>query len=408
MKLEIKPPKTAVFLLISLLSRGLAAELAGYERVMGNSGFATALPGGLAGGENADASGLMRGFSASLGSSLFYDSNVGQSPDTLADPALDDFVFMLSPALQWTRGTSSWDLTLGAGGSFGENFNESEYSSTNYNLSGAAGYRAGRLKLGGSTNYQYNEGTNRYYSGVVTTSSYGVGLSADYEISSKTSLVSTFGSVWSQPEGDLEETASQSGNLSAMWRFSPLLAFGPGLGYSRASGDLQPTRTTWGPTLSADYKLSSKVSLSARGGLDFVDYDGGGSDHSFSSEINASYALNALCRLNLAVSRGVQADGALEGGFREGTNLRFSVDQRIGKVRAALGLGYEHSAYLAASGRTPRPAIDYYNADLSFSMPFFGDKASASVFARYSESVSDELDQDWKGVQTGIAIDYKF
>jgi hypothetical protein len=404
--------KFPFIILWGFLCRGLAAEMPDIGSQVGGAGFAAPPPGlvtgGLSSGDGDEMLELFRGLSLGFGTSLFYDSNVGQSPDTRDFPAQDDFILMLSPSLRWARASSTWNFGLGARGSFGEHFENSDYSSKNYGLDGSIGYRAGRLKLGGSASYAFNEGVNRFYRGVVAESTYGVGLSAAYEMSPKTSLEASFGSSWRQPEGRLGETESQNGNLSAMWRYSSLLRIGPGLSYSRATGEFQLPRTSWGPTLSADYKLSKKVSVNGRVGFDFVDYDGGSSDHAFSTAINASYALSPLTRMSLGLSRGVQADGSVAGAFRESTALRFSVDQKIGRVRAGLGLGYEYSSYSSGSGRSPRSPLDFYTGDLSLSMPFWGDRAAASVFLRYSDSVSDELFQDWSGIQTGVSVNFQF
>ncbi|MEX1114874.1 MAG: outer membrane beta-barrel protein [Akkermansiaceae bacterium] len=413
---QIKFPSTAMVLL-ALACGAPAVEGQVMVAGAGNSGFRAPPPNLVSGGSlglGDGAEGALRDFSLSLASSLFYDTNAGQSPDTPEYPVQADLVLMLSPMVQWSRASKDWNFALSANGSYGENFNEDQYNTKNYGFNGSAGYRAGRLSLAGDVSQSFNEGSNRFYGGIVSQMDYGLGLSAAYEINPKTSLTSSFSSSWSQPDDSFGETESRSGNLSAMWRYSSLLRFGPGLGYGSSSGDLQTTRTTWGPTLSADYKLSNKVSLSARGGLDFVSYDGddsgdGGSDHAFSTEINASYALNARCGMSLSLSRGVQADGSLEGSFREGTALRFSVNQKIGgKLTAAVGLGYEHSAYLTDSGMTPRPAVDFYTGDFTLSMPWWGDRASAATFIRYTGSVSDDPLQDWNGLQTGVSINLNF
>lgn len=388
------------------VSDGSSGTLAGVA-----SGFAAPLPGALlssSGPLTDDAVGLLSGFSSSCGASAYYDSNIGQRAGTAADPKLDDFILSISPSLQWIRGTSTWNLSVAASGSYQHHLEDSDYDSMNRSFSASGSYLAGRLKLGGNVRQSFSEGSNRFYGEVIRQSSYGIGLTAAYEISPKTSLVSSFNSSWNEPDSGLGATENQSANLSAMWRYSPLLRFGPGLGYSSASGDLQSARSTFGPTLSADYQLSRKVSLNGRVGLDSASSGDAGTNQTVSSSLQASYQLNRLWGFNASMSRGIQADGASSGVFREDTALRFGVNYQVRRVSAAVGLGYVHSTFLAPSDSIQSPAIDYLSLDTSLSFPFSGDRASATIFFRYNESVSDSEARDWDGFQTGVSVNYRF
>jgi hypothetical protein len=375
------------------------------------AGFAAPVPGALlssSGLSLEDADSLLSGLSISCGASAYYDSNIGQRAGTAADPRQDDFILSISPSVQWLRGTSLWNLSLAASGRYGHPFEDSNYDSMNRSFSVSGAYHAGRLELSGNLNQGFSEGSNRYYGEVIRQSSYGMGFTAAYEISPKTSLISSFNSSWNEPDSGLGATENQSANLSAMWRYSPLLRFGPGIGYSSASGDIESVRSTLGPTLSAVYELSRKVSMSGRVGLDFADSGDSGTNQTVSSSLAASYRLNRLWEFDASMSRGIQADGGSRGAFREDTALRFGVNHPIRRVAAAVGLGYVHSTYLASSDSGQSPGIDYLSIDTSLSLPFSGNRASATVFFRYNDSVSDNEAQNWDGFQSGVSVNYRF
>lgn len=375
------------------------------------AGFAAPLPGALlpsSGLSTGDADALLSGLSISCGASAYYDSNIGQRAGTAADPVQDDFILSISPSLQWGRGTSLWNLNVAASGSYGHHLEGSNYDSMNRSFSASGAYHAGRLELSGNLSQGYSEGSNRYYGEVIGQSSYGMGFTAAYEISPKTSVVSSFNSSWNESGSGLGATENQSANLSAMWRYSPLLRFGPGIGYTSASGDIESARTTIGPTLSADYELTRKVSMNGRVGLDFADSGDSGTNQTVSSSLAASYRLNRLWGFNASMSRGIQADGGSSGTFREDTALRFGVNHQMRRVTAAVGLGYVHSTYLESSGSIQPAGIDYLSIDTSLSLPFSGNRASATVFFRYNDSVSDNEAQNWDGLQTGVSVNYRF
>lgn len=380
----------------------------------GNAGFAQPLPGssGFAAPVGFDeAEDLLAGLAISASASSFYDSNLNQSAGTAADPKEDDFVQSLSSSLRWARNSALWNLSLGMLGSYELPLTESDLASFNYGFNGSAGYQAGRLKLALNLNQSISEGSNRFAAAVVRQLSYGVGLSAAYEYSPKTSLVSTYNTSWSDGGSGVSATGSRSANLSAMWRYSPLLQFGPGVSYSDDGGDSLDDRTTIGPTVSANYQFSRKVSVNGRIGWEFVnggDSSDEGSSPSLSTSIAAAYAMNRFWGFNLSLNRGVEAEGLADAGFRESTALQFSVNRRLGRANAVLGVGYDHTRYLDSAEGGAGEGIDYLNSSLSVSMPFFGDRASATVFLRYNDSISDDPLRNWDGMQTGVSLNYQF
>lgn len=348
--------------------------------------------------------GLQGGFSTSM----MYDSNVNQSPDTEDFPARGSMVATFSPSLQWSIANSAWTASLALNGGYDFNFGNQEYNGLNYSAAGSVGYDGGRWNIGGRFQESYNDGQNRYFAAKVSQFSHGFGLNGSFSLSPKTSLTSGWNSSWSDPGDGFGGSENHSLGVSAMWRYSPLLRVGPGIRWTRASGETQPGRDSVGPSLSLIYQLSRKVSLQGSLNMQYASYEQGGSDQFLAGGLTASYAFNRLWSFNLSLNRDAQADGSLNGGFRETTALRFGMSRKVRRARLALGLGYEHSGYTNSSQAEARPATDYTTADISLGMPVWGDRASASVFLRYKDSVSTELSRDWSGMQAGCSLNFRF
>lgn len=350
----------------------------------------------------------LRKFQVACSTLLMYDSNVGQSPDNAANPAQGSMVATVSPSLQWATENSAWTAGLSISAGYSLNFDNENYNGTDYSAAGSVGYDGGRWNLNGDFRESYNEGQNRYYGATVAQFGHGFGLGGAFILSPKTSLTAGWNSSWTEPDGGFGATESHSVNLAAMWRYSPLLQVGPGIGWTRDSGDTQQGRDSLGPSLKLVYQLSRKVSLSGNLQMQFASYDGGGSDHFMAGGLTAAYVLNQLWAFNLSLNRSANASGAVAEGFQETTGVRLGVSRKLLRATLGLGLGYEHSAYTTASQMEASPDTDYTTADLSLAMPVWKDHATGTVFVRYNDSASNNLTENWSGTQVGCSLNFKF
>lgn len=351
---------------------------------------------------------LLSGLKLGALTSVFYDSNPGQAPGTDESPEEGSLAFTFSPSLGWRRDDSKWRTELNAKAGYNEYLDGDSYSGGSYALGASAAYDGGRWDLVSRFRHSYSDGVNRYYAASVSQKSYGAGLEATYDLSPKTSVRASWDSSWSVPDGGFGETENHVASLSALWRYSSLLRFGPGIAIRNSTGDLQQSRNSIGPILSAAYQLSKKVSIDGSVGLDFTRYDAGGGDHFVSSRIAAVYELDRLWSFNASFVRAAEADGSLAGGFRETTGIRLGVNRKIRRMSASFGLGYEHSAYPVEDGGVERSDVDYLTADLSLSFPIWADRASGLVFLRQQHSGSDDLTRDWDAMQAGFSLSLNF
>lgn len=351
---------------------------------------------------------LVSGLRLGAGLTFFHDTNPGQAPGTSEDPEDGSAALTFAPTLSWLGENTRWRSELSAKAGYNEYLDGGQYSGGNYSFAGSTAYDGGRWDLVARFRHAYADGVNRYYAASVSQMSYGAGMEGSYELSPKTSLRVSWDSSWSVPDGGFGATENHVSSISALWRYSPRLRFGPGVALKSASGDIQERRDSVGPMMTVAYDLSRKISIQGTLGIDVTRYEYGGDDAFVSSRISAEYELNRLWSFNTSFIRSAEADGSLAGGFRETTGIRFGVNRKIRRVTAALGLGYEHSDYLGSDGESARDDVDYVTGDLSLSFPLWADHATGMVFLRNQQSGSDDLSRDWDAIQTGLSLSLTF
>jgi hypothetical protein len=375
------------------------------------SGFMSALPGSPGGGGWADD--LLDGFNLSTTVSATYDSNVTQSPGQAGTPALDDFILSVGGGLGYMSKSPEWTYGGNYQGSYNSYCNHPDFSG--YSQSGGivGNYAGGRLSSTMSLGVGRESGSNRYYgaSNFIEQTRLNLGFSSRYLISPKTTLAGDFSESFTMASGgNFGNTNSFSMGASALWRYSPLTELGPGIRYSVNSSGGQNDRTTIGPTLSVNYKLSSKVSMNSRLGMDFASYaESGSSNPSLSAAVGLNYKASRLWGLNFSLFRDAQADPTLAGRYTEITSLRLGYLRQIRRATLNLGLGYETNRAVnsGTSAGGASPASDYWSFDGSLGMAVFSNTTMASIFVRYSDqsgSASDSFD----AVTVGVSLSRSF
>ncbi len=356
-------------------------------------------------------------FASTLG--LTYDSNVSQGAVTPSETQQSDVYLSLGGSANYQSKAS--ELTFGASynGSYNQYFNNTDFSGFNQGAGLTASYDAGRLSVTGSLGVAYDKGSNRNYgSEVVGQTSFNTSLSARYRMSPKTSLTGNLNQSFTTSSGDFNETNNFSMGTSALWRYSPLTEFGPGIRYTSSSDGTGDGRTSVGPTITVNYKLSTKVSLNSRLGVDFASYeDGGSADPTFSTSLALDYRASKLWGMNLSLFRDTQADPNVSGGYSEVTALRIGYNRKIRRATLNLGCSYETTTYSVpayegvVSGTTPipppQPDRDYLSFDSSLGMTIFQNTTFASIFIRYSDQSGGGANA-FDAVQTGVSLSRSF
>lgn len=373
------------------------------------SGF-TGSPSGLpVGGGLGDS--ILDGFGIGATFSTRYESNVTQSPGMPIAPILDDFILSAGLNLNYLSKAAAWTFGGNYRGSYDGYINQSDYSGFNQGAGLVANYNGGRISASITGALDFDRGANRYYSSSNFVERTNISTSANvrYRLSSKTAIQGNIGQSFSTSSGDYDDTQSYDLGLSALWRYSPLTEWGPGLRYTVRTGSSQLDRTSVGPTVTVNYKLSSKISMNSRIGVDFASYEGGGSsDPMVAASIGMNYAASKLWGMNFSLFRDAQADPSQAGAFTEVTALRLGCNRKIRRATLNLGCGYEmNTSEFPADKTSSRGDRDYITFDASLGMPIFSNTTSASLFIRYNDQ-SGSITDSWDSFSTGLSLSRSF
>jgi hypothetical protein len=356
---------------------------------------------------------VLDGFSygANLGGT--YNSNVTQSPGGSFAPVESDFFLTLGGRLKYLSKSSGWTFGGVAGASYDAYFNNSDFSGLNYDAKGMVSYQGGPLNLSLESGVSMARGSNSYYSSsfaeILTTSTT---LTGRYSLSPKTTHAGNIGQTYTSANSSFNDTESFDAGAAMLWRYSPLTEFGPGLRYSYRTGSEQTGRSAIGPTLNLNYKLSTKVMLNSRVGVDFPSYEEGGSvDPTFAAAIGVKYEASALWGMDFSFYRDTLADQEVAGSFTQLSSVRLGYHRKIRRATLNLDASYELSSFdttsqapALASGREDRKA---YALGAALSMPVFYNRCTATVFARYGDQNGAAF-ETWDAAQFGFILGRKF
>jgi hypothetical protein len=352
-----------------------------------------------------------RGFSIAAMLAGTYDSNVTQGSDsTNGKSAQSDYI--VSPAVNLAYVTEGDHLYFGtlANATYDQYGNQSDYSGLNYDVSGFAAYRGGKIIASLVSEVTRDRGTNRLYGDFVEQTMLNNRLTARYRISPKTALLVTVSQQSTVVDtAGFNDTSSFNAGIAGLWSVTPLIDFGPGFRYGIRAGDNQSDRTTVGPNLNLNYQLTTKVALRSTAGLDFVDQGFGSSDAEANWALNLNYQASEIWGLNLSLFRDTQSNATADGGLDEITNYRIGYKRKIRRATLNVGVGYEIRTQASVEGNTSNnQGYDFLTLDSSLSMPVFGDSADLTFSLGYRNLESDDSDRSWDGVQTGLGLLWKF
>lgn len=372
------------------------------------SGF-SGLPGGF-GGLGGMRGPLPRGFNLSTTFSGTYDSNPSQGYGPPNQSGESDFFLTLGGTISYLSTAPVWTFGATYTGGYSLYFNNDDLSGYFQSASGSVNYNRGPLNATLNVGIDFGSGANRYYASLVDQWSYNYGLSARYTISPKTTVEGSFSQSLSSTSGNTySDTGSFDLGASALWRYSPLTEFGPGIRYTSRTGSSLQDRTTVGPTLTLNYDLTAKVSLNSRVGVDFVEYSRGGDsgDPTFSASIGLNYQANQLWGMSLSYFRDAEADPSSPVAFNEISSLRLGYHRNIRRAVFNFGISYETNTFENPGllGLT-QPDRDYFTVDTSLGMPIFANACNASVFMRYQDQSGGF--NSWDSFQVGFSLNRSF
>jgi len=374
------------------------------------SGFG-GLPGGIGGlgGLGGMRGPLPRGFNLSASLSGTYDSNPSQGYGPATEAGESDFFMTLGGSISYLSTAPVWTFGVNYSGGYNFYFNNDDLSGYVQSASGSVNYNRGPLNATLNVGIDFGSGANRYYASLVDQWSYNYGLTARYTISPKTTVTGNFSqSLTSTTGGTYSDTGSFDLGASALWRYSPLTEFGPGIRYTSRTGSSLQDRTTVGPTLTLNYDLTAKVSLDSRVGMDFVEYSRGPSaDPTYSASIGLNYQANELWGMSLSYFRDTEADASTIASFNEISSLRLGYHRNIRRAVFNFGVSFETNTFENPGllGLTQHDR-DYFTVESSLGMPNFANACNASVFMRYQDQSGGT--NSWDSFQVGFSLSRSF
>lgn len=328
---------------------------------------------------------MREGFSASASLSATYDSNPRQGYGGGSNDA--DMFATLGGMIGYHTTASELTFGISYSGSYSAYADQTNLNAYNQGAQAWAKYEGGPLSVNLNVGLTTNDSANRYYGAVVKQTSINYGLSGRYRLSDKTVLTGNVGQHFTQASGGYTDTTSLTAGLSVLWRYSERTEFGPGVRYTADSGMSDNFRTSFGPTVTCNYKLSGKISLNSQLGLDFIDYEAGGDDTMVSAMIGLNYRASELWGMTMSFYRGGQAAPTLDNGTMEVNNFSLSYYRKIQRGVWTLGMTYETTS----RGTVTNPNgmsddSDYFGVFTGYSMPVFKDTCNLSTNLNWSEN----------------------
>src|SRR5690606_609280 len=152
------------------------------------------------------------------------------------------------------------------------------------------------------------------------------------------------------------------------------------------SGERNVDRSTYSPLIRAKYRLTTKVAFDGSVGVSFFDYANGASaDSAVFTSLGLHYKASRFWSMNLSVLNDSVTDESIVGAFRETFTVRMGIDRKISRAKLGVGLSYESIERYRPTGGLIGADTESFAIDSLLTVPLMGDKAEATVFARWRD-----------------------
>lgn len=348
-------------------------------------------------------------FSGSVGLNVMYDSNVTQGSAGGIFEEQSDMVIAPSAQASYVIQNSAW--RLGGGANVTRQFfqDRDDFNATNFGFNLFGGYQSEKLVATFTSGMASSAGVNRFAGTFIEQDSYNLGFLGRYRFSTKTSLVAS----WNQSRTEAQtngfgDNSSSTFGLSALWQATPLLSIGPGLRYGvRAAADNRDF-TVFGPTVSANYQLSTKVKLRSAVGIDSIDSPNGGSNTAVNFSVGLSYNASEFWGANLSMIQDTQPT-ILGSGVDETFGIQLGFWRQIRSARASLGLSF--------NDRSPADSVpttvgvreaQFLSLSAGLAMPVLRNNANLAFNLNWMDQSLGDGSRSWDGFQVGTSLQWQF
>jgi hypothetical protein len=243
--------------------------------------------------------------------------------------------------------------------------------------------------------YAELSGTDRITGNFTTGTVYSVGVRANRQIATRTSLYG--GLTYSESDyssGGNRGSQNTTANFGGLWRASERTSVGSSIRYSRSESDNTGTRDAWALLAELRYKAGERIWLSASLGPEFTsDSRSGDNSVGVRAEIDARYVINE--RWTWKNSLGTATIPSPNDVGYVVNNLNFTSQLSHQLVRATLsgGFSFDYTEYESV-GAVVRPREDEqnYSLFLAYSRNLFSERVSFDTTVRYR---MNEGNRDW-------------
>lgn len=327
------------------------------------------------------------GWDFGVSTGLYYSSDVTRGGRALPGTSASDTILFVGTSATYRSAGRRWWFGGGLDLGYQQYFENSQFSGFTYGANVQGGFDGGKVDASGSLNYSFDRGGNRNFNGFSENARLSANLQLGYTLSPKTKIDGRFSTDLISPQQTGNgNTNTMRLDISGLWKATPLTTIGLGIAWSEQGGDRQGDRTTLGPVLRINYKLSSKIALNSSFGLDFVEYSAGGDEIGYDIRIGANYRASALWGMNLTFFAGTEPQGNFAGGFRDIANLRLGYNRRLGRNQLNLGVSWETSTLSNPAGvAVGNGDRDYLSFDASLSRAIPLIRGGGTVFFNWQD-----------------------
>ena len=240
-------------------------------------------------------------------------------------------------------------------------------------------------------------------------------LNFEHDYSPKTILklgLSQRGTIFSG--AGLQDNEFYDLRLSALYRVTPKITLGPDVVAGVNLAQNSPDQRFQSVNMNANYELTGKVTVKAKGGFMVNEYASGGQAAFGTSifDLGAQYTPKAGTSLNLMAYRNLNNSAALVGQDFIATGFSLSVIHTVlTRWQPQLQLGYENDQYIGNLPSIPSGRVDnYYFLTPALAYNFLtDDRLKLRIFYTIrTNSSNQEQSYGWQDTQVGVQLSSTF
>ncbi|GAA5495217.1 hypothetical protein Rhal01_01392 [Rubritalea halochordaticola] len=348
--------------------------------------------------------------SATISGSLRYDDNIFLEEDDEES----DLIASLAPTLSIANSedaTNQWSFDYTPAARF--YFDNSDLDTLDHDVNAKYAKRLPKTSFDAHAYYSLASGSNRYVSGYIDSTNYGLKSNVSHSLSGKTRLDANF--VYDVNEFDAENIFDRTKyflRLGGVYQVTGKINVGPYVSYENIDVVGGVDHEAYGAGAKFEYQATGKTLLTGFFGWENREFNGDNGDdrNAFVYEVGATHQYTAKTRFSGAIYRNSQPSysSGLEG--FETTGINFRTDYQYSEKLSFYGLtAFEVTDYYATqSGTTAEDRdADYFYLRVGANYRYNQDWVfGASTL--YRENGADSSIYDYENFQFMVNATYEF